>query len=139
MAAAGFNIYPAAPELTEAQRQGGLVTGLPLCWGHENDAARTSIQPLATEDSGRTALYAAFLAGVAALYFETTHAGGGEGEYALALDRLLAHCELTAAVGAVVETVAPRLHHESLGHGAGLMSSHNQATAAGLWRPTKAV
>eukprot|EP01043_Picozoa_sp_COSAG02_P024196 COSAG02_NODE_1315_length_13314_cov_30.517291_9_plen_337_part_00 len=28
----GYNIYPSAPDLTEAQRQGSLATGLPLCW-----------------------------------------------------------------------------------------------------------
>ena len=33
----------------------------------------------------------------------------------------------------------PRESIESVGHGAGLMSSHNQSPVAGLWRPTAAV
>lgn len=67
-----------------------------------------------------------------ALYWECTHGGGGEADYGLALDRLLGHCGLT---GGPLRTVPPRLHHESMGHGAGLMSSHNQVVSPGLWRP----
>ena len=102
----GYNIYPAAPELTEAQRQGSLATGLPLCWGHEADTVHIHESELGThdrlqivslslslslsrsglrshtewrcgsgaEDSGRTAMYGAYLADVPALYWETTHA-----------------------------------------------------------------
>lgn len=53
----GYNIYPAAPQLTEAQRQGALATGLPLCWGHEMDIVHAATAPMGAEDSGRTAMY----------------------------------------------------------------------------------
>ena len=89
--------------------------------------------PLGTEDSGRTALYGAYLADVPAMYWETTHGGGGQEEYAAALERLMAHCEMIDAQG-VLPPPAPRLFHENLGHGAGLMSSHNQAPKDGFWR-----
>ena len=46
----GYNIYPAAPELTEAQRQGSLATGLPLCWGHEADTVHIHESELGAHD-----------------------------------------------------------------------------------------
>jgi hypothetical protein len=57
------------PRLTEAARQGALATGLPLCWGHESDSLHSALAPLGAEDSGRTALYGAFLAEVPAMYW----------------------------------------------------------------------
>ena len=48
---------------------------------------------------------------------------GGHLEYGAALGRLMAHCGL---VDEAPNPPAPRLYHENLGHGAGLMSSHNQ-------------
>ena len=105
----GYNIYPAAPQLTEAQRQGSLATGLPLCWGHEMDTVHAAaatcpappgrstafslfhsesslyggfvwarrvlnsqkrwfpVRAVGAEDSGRTAMYGAYLADIPAL------------------------------------------------------------------------
>ena len=50
----GYNIYPAAPELTEAQRQGSLATGLPLCWGHEADTVHIHESELGAHDHLQT-------------------------------------------------------------------------------------
>lgn len=41
----GYNIYPSAPNLTEAQRQGSLATGLPLCWWAKLDAWSSLCSP----------------------------------------------------------------------------------------------
>ncbi len=105
---------------------------------------------MGAEDSGRTAMYGAFLAGVPALYWETTHAAGGNLEYGVAMQRLMAHCGLISAGGvlpppAIGDEVQSqgrtvrRMFHENTGHGAGLMSSHNQFPCDGFWRPTKRV
>jgi hypothetical protein len=135
----GYNIYPAEVGLTQAQRQASLATGLPLCWGHEMDTLHASAAPLGAEDSARTALYGAYLGGVPALYWETTWSAGGHEEYGAALLRLLAHCELLVDADDLLPPPPPRVFHESLGHGAGLMSSHNQFPCEGLWLPAKAV
>lgn len=92
----------------------------------------------------------AFLANCPALYWETTHGAGGHVEYGAAMRRLMAHCGLLEHAGvpaavAIGEEVSSqggtvrRMHHENLGHGAGLMSSHNQFPVSGLWRPQKSL
>ena len=58
----GYNIYPAAPHLTEAQREASLATGLPLVWGHEMDTMHAASASIGVEDSGRTAMYGKNLA-----------------------------------------------------------------------------
>ena len=128
----GYNIYPDDPDLTEAQRSASLATGLPLVWGHEFDAAYAAAAPLGDDASGRTALYAAFLAGVPAIYWETTWGMRGEEEYKRGLQRLMIHYDMLPGT---IEPIAAREHIESVGHGAGNMASHNQAPCAGLWRP----
>ena len=132
----GYNIYRGELELTDAQRRASLATGLPLVWGHEFDPAHAAGAPLGDDASGRTALYAAFLAGIPALYWETTWGSGGEEEYKLGLERLLVHFGMLERT---LRSVAPREHIESIGHGAGNMASHNQAPVAGLWRPDVAI
>ena len=83
---------------------------------------------MGAEDSGRTAMYGAFLAGVPALYWETTHAAGGNLEYGVAMQRLMAHCGLISAGGvlpppAIGDEVQSqgrtvrRMFHENTGHG----------------------
>jgi hypothetical protein len=64
------------------------------------------------------------------------------------MQRLMAHCGLIdadavlppPAIGDEVlsqgKTVR-RMFHENIGHGAGLMSSHNQFPCDGFWRPQK--
>ena len=129
----GYNIYPNDPELTEAQRLASLATGLPLVWGHEFDAAHAAAAALGDDASGRTALYAAFLAGIPAVYWETAWGMRGEEEYKRGLRRLMVHYGLLAGTN---EPIAAREHIESVGPGAGNMASHNQAPCEGLWRPT---
>jgi len=129
----GYNIYPDDPDLTEAQRSASLATGLPLVWGHEFDASHAAAAALGDDASGRTALYAAFLAGIPALYWETTWGMGGEEAYKLGLHRLMVHFAMLPGAN---DPITPREHIESIGHGAGNMASHNQAPCAGLWRPT---
>ena len=129
----GYNIYPNDPELTEAQRSASLATGLPLVWGHEFDASHAAATPLGEDASGRTALYAAFLAGVPAIYWETTWGMRGEEEYKRGLRRLMVHFDMLAGTN---EAIVAREQIESVGHGAGNMASHNQAPCEGLWRPT---
>lgn len=118
--------------------------------GHEMDTLHAATAMMGAEDSSRTALYGAFLAGVPALYWETTHASGGHIEYGMAMQRLLAHCGLISAngvlpppaIGDEVQSQARtvrRMFHENTGHGAGLMSSHNQFPCDGFWRPMKQV
>ncbi len=85
----GYNIYPDEAELTNKQRQASLQTGLDLVWGHEFDASHAANAVMGHEASGRTALYAAFLAGVPAIYWETAWGMGGEAEYIHGLTRLM--------------------------------------------------
>lgn len=132
----GYNIYPGEPNLSRTQRQVSLQTGLPLVWGHEFDASHAAASVMGHEASGRTALYAAFLAGIPAVYWETAWGMGGEAEYMRGLSRLMVHLGMVDGENAPLE---PRESIESVGHGAGLMSSHNQSPVAGLWRPTAAV
>jgi predicted deacylase len=132
----GYNIYPGEPDLSATQRQISLQTGLPLVWGHEFDASHAAAAVMGHEASGRTALYAAFLAGIPAVYWETAWGMGGEAEYIRGLSRLMVHLDMVDGENAPLE---PREFIESTGHGAGLMSSHNQSPVAGLWRPAKAV
>lgn len=132
----GYNIYPDVPDLTDAQRRASLATGLPLVWGHEFDAGNAAQAAMGDDASGRTALYAAFLAGVPALYWETTWGMGGEEEYKRGLLRLMVHFGMLEGVN---DPIAPREHIESVGHGAGNMASHNQAPVEGLWRPAVAI
>lgn len=132
----GYNIYPGEPGLSTAQREVSLQTGLPLVWGHDFDAGHAATAEMGHEASGRTAMYAAFLAGVPALYWETAWGMGGEVEYARALMRLMVHLGMVEGEN---EKLEPRAVIESVGHGAGLMSSHNQSPKAGLWRPAKSV
>jgi predicted deacylase len=127
-----FNIYPQEPELTEAERQGSLATGLPLVWGHEFDPGHAATSTMGDDDSGRTALHAAFLAGVPAIYWETIWGRGGEEEYTRGLQRLMVHLGMLQGENAPLE---PRAVIETAGHGAGNLASHNQAPVTGLWRP----
>ena len=132
----GYNIYPGEPDLSSIQREASLQTGLPLVWGHDFDAGHAAGATIGHEASGRTALYAAFLAEVPAVYWETAWGMGGEAEYVRGLSRLLVHLGMVDGENAPLE---PREIAESIGHGAGLMSSHNQSPVSGLWRPAKAV
>jgi len=132
----GYNIYPGEPDLTQHQRQASLQTGLPLVWGHEFDAAHAAAAVMGHEASGRTALYAAFLAGVPAVYWETAWGMGGEQEYTRGLTRLMISLGMLDGDNTPWE---PRQFIESIGHGAGLMSSHNQTPIKGLWRPARQV
>ena len=132
----GHSIYPGAPDLTATQRQASLQMGMPLVWGHEFDASHAAAAEMGHEASGRTALYAAFLAGVPAVYCETAWGLGGEAEYARGLSRLLVHLGMVAGENAPLE---PREFIESTAHQAWLMSSHNQTPVAGLWTPARAV
>jgi uncharacterized protein len=129
----GFNVYPDEPGLTDKQRQASLATGLPLVWGHEFDAAFAASTPLGDDANGRTAMYAAFLAGVPSVYWETSWGLGHESEYLEALGRLLSFLGMLPTIAS---SPAPKAHIESIGHGAGNMASHNQAPCNGLWRPT---
>ena len=128
----GYNIYPEAPELTEAQRSASLATGLPLVWGHEFDASHAAAAEMGDDASGRTALYAAYLAEIPAIYWETTWGHGGEEQYKCGLLRLMVHYGMLAGTN---EPIAARECIESVGHGAGNLASHNQAPCEGLWRP----
>ena len=133
---AGYSIYPGEPELTERQRQASLQMGMQLVWGHEFDCSHAAAAEMGHEASGRTALYAAFLAGVPAVYCETAWGMGGEIEYARGLSRLLAHLGIVAGEN---EPLEPREYIESTAHKAWLMSSHNQTPVAGLWQPARKV
>ena len=128
----GYNVYPEAPELTLEQRRASRATGLPLVWGHEFDPNHAAAAQLGDDAGGRTALYAAYLAQVPAIYWETSWGMGGEEEYKDALLRLMVHLGMLAKE---IETPRPRLETESAGHGAGNMAAHNQAPVEGLWRP----
>ncbi len=132
----GYNIYPGEPGLSATQREVSLQTGLPLVWGHDFDAGYAAASLMGHEASGRTAMYAAFLAGVPAVYWETAWGMGGEAEYARGLLRLMVHLGMVEGEN---EALEPRVIFESVGHGAGLMSSHNQSPVAGLWRPARAI
>ena len=133
----GYNIYPAAPELTAAQRAFSLATGLPLVWGHEFDPAHAAAAEIGDDASGRTALYAAYLAAIPATYGETTWGGSGVEEYKRGLHRLIVHCNMLEGNN---EPIAPRALIESVGaHGAGNMASHHKAPLQGLWRPEVAI
>ncbi len=131
---AGYSIYPGELDLTDRQRQAALQTGIPLVWGHEFDASHSTTAEMGHEASGRTALYAGFLAGVPAVYFETAWGMGGEIEYARGLRRLLVHLGMVAGEN---EPLEPREFVESAAHQAWLMGSHNQCPVAGLWRPAR--
>lgn len=128
----GFNVYPDEPAFTDKQRQASIASGLPLVWGHEFDAVFAASTPLGNDANGRTAMYAAFLAGVPSVYWETTWGVGNEDEYRHALRRLLAHLGMLPTSDT---PPSPRARIESVGHGAGNMAAHNHAPAAGLWRP----
>lgn len=132
----GYNIYPGETVLSAAQRSASMAVGLPLVWGHEFDAGHAAAAEMGHEASGRTAMYASFLAGVPSLYWETAWGMGGEAEYRRGLLRLLVHLGMVEGEN---EAMTPRACIESVGHGAGLMSSHNQSPIAGLWRPHRAV
>ena len=128
----GYNICPDAPELTQAQRQASLATRLPLIWGHEFDGGHAAAAAMGDDASGRTALYAALLAEVPAIYWETTWGMGGEEEYKSALIRLMVYLDMLEVE---TEALESRLQIESRGHGSGNLASHNQTPVAGLWRP----
>ena len=128
----GFNMYVDEPQLTDVARQACLATGLPLVWGHECDPQVPATAEMNDDDGGRTALYAAFLSGIPAIYWETIWGTGGEEEYKTALMRLLVHLGMLEME---VDTLVPHLQAETLGHGAGNMAAHNQTPVAGLWRP----
>jgi len=132
----GFNVYPDEPDFTDRQRQASIATGLPLVWGHEFDAVFAASTPLGDDANGRTAMYAAFLAQVPSVYWETTWGIGNEGAYRSALDRLLAHLGMLPPLSPSADPPPPpRAQIESVGHGAGNMAAHNKAPADGLWRP----
>ena len=133
---AGYSIYPGEPDLSATQQQAGLQMGVPLVWGHEFDASHAAAGVMGEEPSGRTALYAAFLAGVPAVYCETAWGMGGEAEYARGLARLMVHLGMVEGENTPLE---PREFIESTGRTVWLMSSHNQTPVAGLWRPARAV
>ena len=128
----GFNMYVDEPQLTDVARQACLATGLPLVWGHECDPQVPATAEMNDDDGGRTALYAAFLSGIPAIYWETIWGDGGEEEYKCALGRLLVHFGLDAGSN---ESIEPKAVIESHGHGAGNMASHNKTPVSGLWRP----
>ena len=132
---AGF--YPAAPELTAAQRSVSLATGLPLVWGHEFDPGHAAAAEIGDDASGRTALYAAYLAAIPATYWETTWGGSGVEEYKRGLYRLIVYCNMLEGNN---EPIAPHALIESVSaHGAGNMASHHKAPLQGLWRPEVAI
>lgn len=128
----GYNTYPDAPGLTDAQRQASLAAGLELAWGHEFDPAHAADAELGDDASGRTALYAAFLAGVPAVYWETTWGNGGEHRYRRGLQRVMGHLGMLPGGD---EPSPPIQHIQTLGHGAGNLASHNQTPVDGLWVP----
>ena len=133
----GYNIYAAVPELTEAQRGASLASGLPLVWGHEFDPAHAAAAEMGDDASGRTALYAAYLAEIPAIYWETTWGGDGAEEYKRGLHRLMIHYDMLEGTN---EPIAPRAFIESVGsHGAGNIASHHKAPLEGLWRPELAM
>ena len=133
---AGYSIYPGEPELTERQRRAAKQTGIPLVWGHEFDATHAASAEMGHEASGRTALYAGFLAEVPAIYFETAWGMGGENEYVRGLRRLLVHLGMVVGKN---EPLEPRRLVESTAHQAWLMGAHNQTPTAGLWRPERKI
>ena len=128
----GYNINPGTPDLNQTQRLACLATGFPLVWGHEFDANCAAAAAMGDDASGRTALYAAYLAGIPAIYWETPWSLGGEEEYVRGLNRLIIHLGMLAGEN---EPIEPRAIVESVGHGAGDMAMHNQTPVAGLWRP----
>lgn len=128
----GYNIHTGAPALNDPQRDAGLATGFELVWGHEFDPAHGAGSEMGADDSGRTALYAAFLAGVPAIYWETTWGMGGEAEYGHGLRRIMEHLGMLESEG---DSPTPRRHIETMGHGAGNLASHNQTPVDGLWVP----
>lgn len=128
----GYNVYREAPDLTEAQRQTSLATGLPLVWGHGFDPTHAAGSQMGDDASGRSAMYAAYLAGIPEIYWETTPGLGGDEEYERGLRRLMVHLGMLEGKNEPVES---RVVIESGGHGAGNMASHNNAPIAGLWRP----
>ena len=132
----GYSIYSGEPDMSATQRQASLQMGMPLVWGHEFDASHAATAVMGEEPSGRTALYAAFLAAVPAVYCETSWGMGGEAEYARGLSRLMVHLGMVDGENAPLE---PREFIVSTGRTVWLMSSHNQSPVAGLWRPGKSV
>ena len=65
-----YNTYDAeAPEMTAVQREAALAMALPsmLVWGHAADLAHFAATPIGEENSGRTPMYGAYLAGVPSL------------------------------------------------------------------------
>jgi predicted deacylase len=132
----GYSIYPGEADLTDRQRQAALQMGSPLVWGHEFDASHAAAAEMGHEASGRTALYAGFLAEVPAVYCETAWGMGGEVEYSRGLSRLMVHLGMVVGEN---EPLEPREFVESSAHQAWLMGSHNQIPVAGLWRPARKV
>tara|TARA_B100001250_G_scaffold414569_1_gene453967 strand:- start:62 stop:1153 length:1092 start_codon:yes stop_codon:yes gene_type:complete len=128
----GYNIYPDEPELTQKQHEMSLASGLPLVWGHEFDALSAANTPLGHDNNGRTALYAAYLAGIPATYWETTWGMQGEEEYKRGLLRIMKYFNLLKGDP---KKSSPRSEIKSVGHGSGNMASHNHAPCNGLWRP----
>ena len=128
----GYNIYPDEPELTQKQYEMSLASGLPLVWGHEFDALSVAKTTLGNDDNGRTALYAAYLAGIPATYWETTWGMQGEEEYKHGLLRIMIHFGL---LNGNLKKSSPRAEIKSAGHGSGNMASHNHAPCSGFWRP----
>ena len=65
-----YNTYEVdAPEMTAAQREAALAMALDsmLVWGHAADLAHFAATPIGVENSGRTPMYGAYLAGVPSL------------------------------------------------------------------------
>ena len=128
----GYNIQKETPALNDAEREASLATGFELIWGHEFDPAHAAKSEMGVDDSGRTALYAAFLAGVPAIYWETTWGMGGEAEYRQGLRRVMKHLGMLEGED---DPPPPRRHIVTMGHGAGNLASHNQTPVSGLWVP----
>ena len=107
-----------------------------LVWGHAADLKHFAATPIGEESSGRTPMYGAYLAGVPALYMETTWTQGGEVEYTEAMLRLLRHQGMRpSAAGEQQPRLAPRLYRES-GLGAGhVQGGPYNAPADGLYHP----
>ena len=127
----GYNIHLDTPQFNQAQRSACLAIGFPLVWGHGFDPNHAAAAAMDDDAGGRTALYAAYLAGIPAIYWETIWGTGGEEEYKRGLHRLLIHLGMLDGEN---EPLEPRALVESAGHHEGYMDSHNHAPVAGLWR-----
>jgi len=128
----GYNIYRESSVLNHAEREASLATGFEVIWGHEFDPTHAAKSEIGVDDSGRTALYAAFLAGVPAIYWETTWGMGGEDEYRHGLLRIMKHLGMLEGEN---DLLSSRRHIVTMGHGSGNLASHNRTPVNGLWVP----